>query len=130
MGAQGSTAAATLLICDDENVLRELIRASLEDLYALVEASDGDEALSRARERTPDLILLDMMMPGRSGLDVLVELRGDPELAQVPVIMLTARSQMADRDAAVEAGADRFLVKPFSPRELTTVVEELLDSRR
>jgi len=130
MDARGPLAEATLLVCDDENVLRELIRASLAGRYALVEASDGDEALSLARERRPDLILLDMMMPGRSGLDVLAELRGDPALAEIPVIMLTARTQAADRETAARAGADRFLAKPFSPLELVFVVEELLDGGR
>jgi CheY-like chemotaxis protein len=129
MGAAGST-EATLLICDDEDVLRDLIRATLGGQYALVEARDGDEALRCARERRPDLILLDMMMPGRSGLEVVGELRGDPELAEIPVIMLTARTQAADRETAARTGADRFLAKPFSPLELTSMVEELLDDRR
>jgi CheY-like chemotaxis protein len=129
MDALGSS-GATLLICDDEDVLRELIRATLDDGYALVEASDGDEALRCARDRRPDLILLDMMMPGRSGLDVLGELRSDPELAPVPVIMLTARTQAADREAAEEAGAEHFLAKPFSPAELVAVVADVLERTR
>ncbi len=124
---RGGSAGATLLICDDEDVLRDLIRATLDGQYALVEARDGDEALRRARERRPDLMLLDMMMPGRSGLDVLGELRADPRLADVPVIMLTARTQAVDRDAAEEAGADRFLAKPFSPGELLAVVNDVLE---
>jgi len=74
----------------------------------------------------PDLILLDMMMPGQSGLEVLAELRRDPELRGIPVLMLTARAQLTDREAAHLAGADRFLAKPFSPLELDGVVKELL----
>lgn len=116
----------TLLVCDDEDVLRSLIRATLSG-YTVVEARDGDEALEQARQLHPDLILLDMMMPGRSGLDVLAELRRDAELARTPVVMLTARTQVADRDAAEAAGADRYLGKPFSPLQLISVVEELLD---
>jgi CheY-like chemotaxis protein len=73
--------------------------------------------------------VLDMMMPGRSGLDVLQELRKDPELENTPVVMLTARARQSDRDAAVAAGADRYLSKPFSPLELISVVEDLLDRR-
>lgn len=130
MEDRGSATGATLLICDDEDVLRGLIRATLDDQYALVEARDGDEALDCARERRPDLILLDMMMPGRSGLDVLRELRSDPGLGNVPVIMLTARTQVADREAAEQAGADRFLAKPFSPAQLISVVEEILNDPR
>jgi DNA-binding response OmpR family regulator len=72
--------------------------------------------------------VLDMMMPGRSGLDVLSELRADPTLAGTPVLMLTARTQAADREAIVAAGADRFLAKPFSPAELEALVAELNDS--
>lgn len=116
----------TILICDDEQVLRALVRASLAPTgYRILEAGDGDEALTLAREHRPDAILLDMMMPGRSGVDVLEELRRDPELAGTPVLMLTARTQTSDREAAEEAGATRFLEKPFSPRELAAVVAEL-----
>lgn len=116
-----------MLLCDDEDVLRALIRAALGGEYELVEARDGDEALERARADRPDLIILDMMMPGRSGLDVLPELRADAELGPTPVVMLTARTQAADREAAAAAGADRFLAKPFSPLELSRLVAELLD---
>jgi CheY-like chemotaxis protein len=124
-------AAATVLICDDEDVLRALARAALEgEDYLIVEARDGEESLEVARSEHPDLILLDMMMPGRSGLDVLSELRQEPELADTPVVMLTARTQVGDRDAAADAGADRYLPKPFSPLELAAVVGELLERRR
>jgi two-component system response regulator MtrA len=122
---------STVLVCDNEEILRDLVRASLHgNGYILLEARDGDEALAEARRSRPDLILLDMMMPGRSGLEVLEELRGDPELQDVPVVMLTARAQAADREAAASAGADHFLSKPFSPAELTRLVEELLGRER
>ncbi len=121
--------AATVLVCDDEDVLRALIRASLADGdYTVVEARDGDEALEQAHATRPDVILLDMMMPGRSGLEVLAELRQAPDLAQTPVLMLTARVQPADREAAAALGATRFLGKPFSPRELVDAVDDLLRS--
>ena len=121
---------ATVLICDNEEPLRALVRASLEPGdYSIVEARDGDESLEEARRVRPDLIVLDMMMPGRTGLEVLGELRRDDELARTPVIMLTARTQATDHDAAVSAGVDRFLPKPFSPLELAKAVDELLAQR-
>lgn len=120
-------AVPRILVCDNEDVLRDLVRASLGgNGYDLVEARDGDEALALARDTKPDLVLLDVMMPGRSGLDVLAELRADPELAGTRVVMLTARTQAADREAAAAAGADRFLTKPFSPLELAALVEDML----
>lgn len=120
--------AATILICDDEDIVRALVRASLAPGgYELVEARDGDEALALARAHHPDVILLDLMMPGRRGLDVLAELRADPAFAATRVVVLTARTQAADREAAAAAGATRFLAKPFSPRELAELVERLLE---
>jgi CheY-like chemotaxis protein len=117
----------TVLVCDDEPVLRMLVRATL-DLgdYTIVEARDGDEALERIQSEHPDLIVLDMMMPGRSGGDVLMKLRDDPATAETPVIMLTARAQSSDRRAMDRAGADHYLTKPFSPIGLAALVEELL----
>jgi two-component system phosphate regulon response regulator PhoB len=117
----------TVLVCDDEPVLRMLVRATLDQgNYTVVEACDGDEALAQTRSEHPDLILLDMMMPGRSGSNVLRELRADPATAQTPVIMLTARAQATDREAMNLAGADHYLTKPFSPVGLAALVEEVL----
>lgn len=122
--------AATILVCDNEEPLRALIRATLDsDDYRVVEARDGDESLELAHSARPDLIVLDVMMPGRSGLEVLRELRDDPKLARTPVIMLTARAQGADREAAEAGGADRFLAKPFSPARLAELVDDLLGGR-
>jgi CheY-like chemotaxis protein len=121
----------TVLLCDDEQVLRQLVRATLDNgEYSIVEAADGDESLELARRVQPDLIVLDMMMPGRSGIDVLQKLRADPRFARTPVVMLTARARESDREAATAAGADRYLAKPFSPLELISVVEELLENGR
>jgi CheY-like chemotaxis protein len=120
--------AARILICENEDSLRGLIRDSLEDGgYEFVEAVDGDEAIAKARAERPDLVVLDMMMPGRTGLEVLSELRAEGELAGTRVVMLTARAQAADREAAAAAGVDRFVVKPFSPSRLAALVAELLD---
>ncbi|MDX6541364.1 MAG: two-component system, OmpR family, phosphate regulon response regulator PhoB [Gaiellales bacterium] len=121
------SARPTVLVCDDEPVLRMLVRATLDQgNYTVVEACDGDEALARTRSEQPDLILLDMMMPGRSGSDVLRELRSNPLTAQTPVIMLTARAQASDREAMSLAGANHYLTKPFSPVGLASLVEEVL----
>jgi len=125
--SQGKHMPSTVLVCDNEDVLRTLVRAALGDRgYRIAEARDGDESLEIARRTHPDLIILDMLMPGRSGLEVLQELRRDPDLGQTPVIVLTARAQAADREAALRAEADRFLPKPFSPKELAAMVDELL----
>lgn len=116
-----------VLICDDEAVLRRLVRASLRGRdYELIDAADGEEALELARSEEPDLILLDVMMPRRTGLDVLHCLQEEPELASIPIVMLTARTQDADRAAALGAGVRRFFPKPFSPSELGALVDELL----
>jgi CheY-like chemotaxis protein len=121
----------TILVCDNEEPLRALIRATLDSGdYRLLEARDGDESLELARSARPDLILLDVMMPGRSGLEVLRELRSDPRFAETRVIMLTARAQAADREAAEAVGADCFLAKPFSPAELAALVDRLLGGDR
>ena len=116
-----------ILICDDEDVLRALVRASLErGDYEVLEARDGDEAVEVAEAEQPQLILLDMMMPRRTGLEVLEHVRGDAGLAATPVIMLTARTQENDRIAADAAGATLFLPKPFSPSELVALVDSTL----
>jgi CheY-like chemotaxis protein len=122
---------ARVLVCDNEEVLRILVREALAvGKYEIVEARDGDESVELARSLEPDLIVLDMMMPGRTGLEVLEQLRSEERFAETPVVMLTARTQEADRASASTAGADRFLPKPFSPVELASVVEELLGGSR
>jgi len=115
---------ATVLICDDEPSLRELIRVSLDGRFSFAEAHDGLECLDLARELKPDLVVLDMMMPRLNGLDVLSELRRDEQLAETPVIVLTA--QPASRDEAMRGGASRVMLKPFTPDEISAAVEEVL----
>jgi CheY-like chemotaxis protein len=118
---------ATVLICDDEPSLRELIRVSLEGPYRFVEADDGEESLEVARKIRPDLVILDVMMPRRNGLDVLTELRRDGDLAETPVIVLTAQPAM--REDALEHGANLVMNKPFTPDEISSAVEEVLAGR-
>lgn len=122
----GSAARQTILLADDEAHLRTLVRTTLEDPgYRIVEAATGTAALDLIRSERPDLVVLDLMMPGLSGLEVLGRLRGEPETARIPVVMLTATGQDKDRRRALKLGADAYLVKPFSPLELLQTVEAL-----
>ncbi len=114
----------TILVCDDEASLRELVRVVLGDGYRFVEAEDGEQALELARKQRPDLIVLDVMLPRLNGLEVLAELRRDAALQDVPVVIVTAWSHA--ESLAVSSGADRFVAKPFDPDELKRPVEELL----
>jgi len=126
-GAPMAGFLATVLICDDEPSLRELIRISLDGPYRFVEADDGEESLQLARSVRPDVVILDMMMPRLSGLEVLTALRQEKELADTPVIVLTA--QPATREQALQEGADRVMVKPFEPEQIAAAVEEVLADR-
>jgi CheY-like chemotaxis protein len=113
------------LIADDEPSLRLLVSATIvSDEYDVVEAVDGDEAWDLLRQHRPTVALLDVQMPGRTGLDLTHAIRGDPELARTFVVLLTSKAQQADIQAGLAAGADRYLTKPFSPLELLTVVEQ------
>jgi CheY-like chemotaxis protein len=113
-----------ILICEDEPTLRELVRASLSGVYQFAEARDGFDALGLARELEPDAVVLDLMLPRKSGLEVLAELREDEQLRSIPVLVMTAWSDMLD--AALAAGADAFVSKPFDPDDLKIAVDELL----
>jgi two-component system alkaline phosphatase synthesis response regulator PhoP len=117
----------TILICEDEDSLRELVRVSLGDAYRFAEAADGIESIDLARELRPDLVILDLMLPRKSGVEVLAELRRDRSIGDTPVVVITAWTHA--QQAAVAAGADRFVAKPFDPDELKAVVSELLRGR-
>jgi CheY-like chemotaxis protein len=119
---------ATVLICDDEPSLRELIRVSLVGPYRFAEADDGEQSLEVARRLRPDVVILDMMMPRRSGLEVLAELRRDEALAGTAVIVLTAQPET--REDALREGADLVMVKPFEPEQIMAAVQEVLTERR
>ncbi|TME98588.1 MAG: response regulator [Chloroflexi bacterium] len=115
----------TVLIADDEQSLRLLVSATMmSDEYEVVEASDGDEAWELLRQYRPRVALLDVQMPGRTGLELTHEIRSDPELAKTFVVLLTSKAQQADIQAGLAVGADRYLTKPFSPLELLTIVEQ------
>ena len=117
----------TILIADDHEYLRFLVRTTLDRPdYRIIEAHDGESALRVAREEHPDLLILDWMMPGMTGIDVLEALREDRETCGMPVIMLTAKAQAVDRNQAIMQGIRGYLTKPFSPLELMGRVEKAL----
>ena len=119
------TAAKTVLICEDDSNLRTLVRLALGDGYRFFEAPDGPSGLALAHRTQPDLIVLDLMLPGQSGLEVLAELRRADDLAGTPVIVISAWSH--SDETAIEAGADRFVAKPFDPNELRDAAVALLE---
>ena len=120
------TPLPTVLICEDEEPLRELIRLSLGDAHRFLEAADGRNVLDLVREERPDVVLLDVMLPGVSGLDLLRELRADPALADTRVVAVSAWVHLEGE--ALAAGADCFLGKPFEPEALRSCVQRMLSS--
>jgi len=124
------TDAATVLVADDEPHLLRLVKFRLErEGYNVITATDGEAALELARTERPDLCVLDVMMPKRSGFEVLKALREDESHRGMKVIMLTARAQDRDVDAGFSLGADDYLTKPFSPQELRVRVGAHLAKR-
>jgi two-component system phosphate regulon response regulator PhoB len=114
----------TILVIDDEVDLIELLRANLErEGFEVISSSAGKDALDLARRKMPSLILLDLMMPGMDGLEVCRNIRGDSRTSGIPVVMLTAKAAEADRIVGLELGADDYVTKPFSPRELIARVK-------
>lgn len=117
----------TILIVDDHADIRRLVRMTLEfEDYEVFEAANGEEALAFLAARRADVVLLDVMMPGAAnGLDVCRYIRARPELADVRVLLLSARGQACDREAGLQAGADAYLVKPFSPLQLIDCLHQM-----
>ena len=117
----------TILVVDDEKDIRELVQYNLERAgYRVVTCRDGAEGLKRAQASPPDAVILDLLMPAMDGLNVLRSLRTEPGTATLPVLLLTARDSEMDKLLGFEYGADDYLTKPFSPRELTARVNALL----
>ena len=116
-----------ILIVDDEINIRELIKFNLEKTgYRTLEAADGNEAMMMVKSEQPDLLVLDLMLPGIDGLEVCRLLKGNKDTAGIPIIMLTARSEEVDKIIGLELGADDYLTKPFSPRELVARIKAVL----
>jgi len=117
----------TVLIADDEPSVRMLVQATIDaDGYNVIEATDGNEAWSLIQEHRPSLVLLDVRMPGRTGLEILRAIKAEPNLVATKVILLTASAQESEINAGLVAGADFYLTKPFSPRDLLSKVDEAL----
>lgn len=122
--------AKAILVVDDEQDIRELIRYNLaKDGFRVEAVASGEEALRRVRALAPDLIVLDLMLPGVDGLEVCKRLKADRATARIPVIMLTAKGEDADVVAGLELGADDYVVKPFSPRVLLARIKAVLRRR-
>ena len=120
---------AVILIADDRASSRELLRTVLQRAgYEILEAEDGEQALAQARSGHPDLVLLDLQMPGLDGFGALAELRGDPQFAGLPVLALTASAMRGDREKILAAGFTDYLAKPASPETLRETVARLLRS--
>jgi DNA-binding response OmpR family regulator len=119
-----------ILVCDDEPyILMALTDAVEMEGYECVTAINGKEALQKARETLPDLIMLDIMMPFMDGFEVCRELKADAATRDIPVIMLTAKSQQVDIQKGKDAGADDYITKPFRPSTLRKKFNEVLDAR-
>ena len=122
---------ARILVADDDVDIRELVEFKLSTMgHDIVAVSDGAAAIDACRQERPDLAILDVMMPGVSGLEAVRAIRSDPALADLPVILLTARAQESDVETGFDSGADDYVTKPFSPRELGSRVQALLARSR
>lgn len=120
----------TILVVDDEPDIVEIIQYNLEKSgFDVIVAADGPVALEKARDETPDLIVLDLMLPGLEGTDVCRILKQDEHTRSIPILMLTAKSEEIDRIIGLELGADDYVVKPFSPREIALRIRNILRRR-
>jgi two-component system phosphate regulon response regulator PhoB len=122
---------ATILVVDDEPDIREVIRFALENAeFQVIEAGHADEARRLLGQGNPDLILLDWMLPGRSGLELAQQLKQSSKTRNVPIIMVSARGEEEDRVKGLDTGADDYIAKPFSPREMVARVNAVLRRTR
>ena len=117
----------TILVVEDEPDIRKLVQYNLtQERYRVLEAEDGEQAVKIMQREKPSLVILDLMLPGLSGLELCRILRERPETAQTPILMLTAKAGEADKVIGLEMGADDYLTKPFSPREMVARVRAIL----
>ncbi|GIE75704.1 hypothetical protein Aph02nite_16540 [Actinoplanes philippinensis] len=127
----GGSRVTTVLVADDDADIRDLVAFKLEQAgLEVLAVGDGQAAVDTARARLPTLAVLDVSMPGLSGIDVCRMLRADPSTAGMLIIMLTARVQEQDVEGGFSAGADDYVTKPFSPRELVSRIQALLTRAR
>ena len=128
MSADAGSQPKIVLVVDDDRPLRTLCRTSLEEAgFRVLEAADGEQALASVHDEHPDLILLDIMMPGISGWEVTSALLADRSTDRIPIIFMTARTELADRARAFGLGAQDYVTKPFDPRALAKIVAKTLD---
>jgi DNA-binding response OmpR family regulator len=128
VSADAEARTKTVLVVDDDRPLRTLCRTSLEEAgFRVLEAADGEQALASVHDDQPDLILLDIMMPGISGWEVTSALLADRSTDQIPIIFMTARTELGDRVRAFGLGAQDYVTKPFDPHALAKTVAKTLD---
>lgn len=121
---------ATILVIDDDLDLQQMLRLMLQrGGYKVITTGDGPDGIKKAKALKPDMAIVDVMMPGMNGYQVVRKLREDPELTRMAILILTARAQPVDREAAIAAQADDYMPKPFAPNELLTKVNELMANR-
>lgn len=119
--------AVRILVVDDEPHIRRVLEAILgKEGFEVLVAVDGPQGLDELSTEEVDLVILDLMMPGANGLEILSKIRSDPQCENTPVIILTAKGQDTDREAALAGGANDFLTKPFSPKKLIARIHEIL----
>ncbi|MEH6521364.1 response regulator transcription factor [Sulfitobacter sp.] len=119
-----------VVLVEDETNIAEAIRFLLgRDGWRVETLANGGNAANVIRAARPDLVMLDVMLPGKTGFEILAELRSDDSLVDLPILMLTARGQARDREMALQAGVSRFMTKPFSNEEMLTAVRELTSGR-
>lgn len=119
-----------VVLVEDETNIAEAIRFLLgRDGWRVETLANGGNAAEVIRAARPDLVMLDVMLPGKTGFEILAELRSDDSLADMPILMLTARGQSRDREMAMQAGVSRFMTKPFSNEDMLTAVRELTEGR-
>ena len=122
--------AKKILAVDDEKHILRLVQINLEKAgYEVVTGTNGREAVEKVRSEKPELVVMDVMMPEMDGFEALKQLKADPETAEIPVIMLTAKAQDADVFHGWQSGADLYLTKPFNPMELLTFVKRIFDAK-
>ncbi|MFT6224988.1 MAG: DNA-binding response OmpR family regulator [Paracoccaceae bacterium] len=122
---EGDMVKSVLLVEDEPNIIEAIRFILSRDGWSVSAHSDGKTALEAVIAKAPDVLILDAMLPGRSGFDILRDLRARPETARLPVLMLTAKGQVKDRELATESGASAFMTKPFSNAEVLATVNAL-----
>ncbi len=120
-----------IMVVDDEPYIARVIKFKLEqEGYIVISANDGVTGLAKIREEKPDMVLLDVMMPGMTGYEVCQQIKGDAELAGIPVVILTAKGQERDREHGFSMGASDYITKPFSPNRLLELVKSIVGEAR